>query len=42
MVLILVFEEFKTILDTKRNTNTNYDGLSFELVRRCDPSKIFY
>ena len=29
-------EEFKTILDTKRNTNTNYDGLSFELVRRCD------
>lgn len=29
-------EEFKHILDTKRNTNTNYDGMSFELVRRCE------
>ena len=29
-------EEFKHILDTKRNTNTNYDGMSFELVRKCE------
>lgn len=28
-------EEFKHILDTKRNKNSNYDGLTFDLVLKC-------